>query len=216
MKFSYVKNAGFALLAVFVASSALAQTSARRPAAGARAPEIKIKIKKLEGLDREGKMLTPEFRTNYSRSAKRGEWCEIKTEYYTYDEWLDELTFSYYVMVRATEGEARGTYSFYDLTVRYVDVEKDNDHVSTVYLHPKTVERFGWPVAIGVVITAGGKEVAKDVEASIPMPKNEDWWKSDAVLKNPRVKVTKRSGRLLNRSQTPFALVNIDDYEVIQ
>jgi len=67
-----------------------------------------------------------------------------------------------------------------------------------------------------VVITAGGKEVAKDVEASIPMPKNEDWWKSDAVLKNPRVKVTKRSGRLLNRSQTPFALVNIDDYEVIQ
>ena len=220
MKFSYmqyVQIAGFALTAGLVASTSHGQTAARRAAAGAKAvPEIRIKVKKLEGLDREGKMLSPEFRTNYSRSAKRGEWCEIKTEYYTYDEWLDELTFSYYVMTRGTDGEARGMYSFYDLSVRYVDVEKGNDHMSTVYLHPKTVERFGWPVAIGVVISAKGKEIAKEVEASIPMPKNEDWWKSDAVLKNPRVKVVKRSGRLLSRAQTPFALVNIDDYEVIQ
>ena len=214
MKFSYLKIAGSAFMLGLVASAAYGQ-AARRVAVKAE-PEIRIKVRKLEGLDREGKMLTPEFRTNYSRSAKRVELCEIKTEYYTYDEWIDELTFSYYVMTRATEGDARGTYSFYDLTVRYVDVEKGTDHLSTVYLHPKTVERFGGPVAIGVGISAGGKEIAKETTASIPMPKNEDWWKSDAVLKSERVKVIKRSGRLLNRTQTPFNLINIDDYEVIQ
>ena len=49
-------------------------------------------------------------------------------------------------------------------------------------------------------------------ESLIPYTSKE-WWKDSAVLDNPSV--TRRNG-LVDRSKTPFALINIDDYEVVQ
>ncbi len=41
----------------------------------------------------------------------------------------------------------------------------------------------------------------------------KEWWKDSKVLDNPSV--TRRTG-LVDRSKTPFALINPDDYEVVQ
>jgi hypothetical protein len=41
----------------------------------------------------------------------------------------------------------------------------------------------------------------------------EDWWKNPRIIDSPLV--TRREG-LLERSKTPFALINMDDYEVVK
>jgi len=51
----------------------------------------------------------------------------------------------------------------------------------------------------------------REIEALIPLPK--EWWKDSKVLDN--ASVTRRNG-MVDRSKTPFALINVDDYEVVQ
>jgi hypothetical protein len=85
--------------------------------------------------------------------------------------------------------------------------------MSCVVLPPSLVERYGEPVSLALEIM--GKEgtvLESKSESTIPYPVKE-WWKSSQVLDNPQVK--RRSG-LVDRSKTPFALINAYDYEVVQ
>ena len=61
-----------------------------------------------------------------------------------------------------------------------------------------------------------GKVVAAedDLDGSMKGKLPNDWWENRAILDNENLTV--QDGRLLNRMETPFALVNIDDYEVIR
>lgn len=171
-----------------------------------------VQIRNLGGLGRSSLVRTPEYKTSHPpSSARAGEWAEIVVEYDTAPEWLDEATFSYYVMALSKEGGEKA-YSLYRLTVRYVDIERGRSHRSAVYLHPNTIKRYGDVVAVAVEISTGGTlmDVDSDVDKGVKLP--EKWWQDPNVLNSDSVTV--REGYLMNRWQTPFAYVNFDDFEV--
>ncbi|MCK5850368.1 MAG: hypothetical protein KAH23_05585 [Kiritimatiellae bacterium] len=190
-------------------------------AQGVRPPTKKkvsdvLKIRKMTGLTTKGRVKTPEYRSSVGRGLKSsGDWSRVLVEYGTNPEWIDELVFQYYVLtLRIVDGKK--AYSLFKTVVRYVDIPKDRRHLSTVFLRPNTVKRYGVPVAIAVEIRYNGQIVAvkNDAIAAAGLPDGE-WWKNPRVVDNEEL-VTVRSGYLLNRAESPFALVNIDDYEAIK
>lgn len=188
-------------------------STARRGAT--KKDDVQVSIKRVRGLGRDNMQRTPEYKTNAYRGRKNpGDWVEIRVEYDTGGpEWVDELVFSYYVMCRSRlEGD--NVYSLYRRTVKYVDIERDQGHCSCMYLRPNTVERHGEPVAIAVIISADGNVVAQENETAISLP--DEWWSSPAVLESKKVQVTIRDGVLLTRNESPWAFINIDDYEAIK
>lgn len=193
-----------------------AQRAARAPAA--RDPqqprEQILRVRSLEGLGSRGKVRTPEFdaRTNITRGTRpQQEWVRIRLEYDTAPEWIDELTMRFHALSLATVDRAKA-YSLYTKTVRYGDIAEGRSHYATAFLLPVAVKRYGDLVAIAVEILHDGEviEVAQDTDIDMP----ERWWENKVVTESETV--TLRSGYLLDRSETPFALINIDDHEVIK
>ena len=175
-----------------------------------------IKVRRLIGTGTQTKVKTPEFRTNVQKSGTRPQdWAEITVEYDSIPEWIDALTFRYFVMT-SIRRDGKTLYSLHRKTVEYVDVEREREHQSSVYLRPATVKRQGEPVAVHVDVLVEGKVVAAedDLDGSMKGKLPKDWWENRAILDNENLTV--QDGRLLNRAETPFALVNIDDYEVIR
>jgi hypothetical protein len=83
-----------------------------------------------------------------------------------------------------------------------VDIEEGNRHKSVAYLHPSTLARYGEVQAIAVVIYEQGRPVAME---SRPASKKR-WWENYTPVK----------GYVRNRMETPFAMINFDDYEAIK
>ncbi|MEI6219025.1 MAG: hypothetical protein WCP86_09000 [bacterium] len=121
------------------------------------------------------------------------------------------------------EPEAKATpYTLLEGSVSYVDVPSKNSagqagHISTIFIRPSTLERYGDPVAIGVEISVGEESVAKNdfsatSKLSADTRKHGQWW--TLIAKDE--KVTVRSDCLFNRSETPFVLANYLDEESIQ
>jgi hypothetical protein len=156
-----------------------------------------IKVRKLSGT----KVKTPQYRI--SGGAVQGaskDWYEISTIYDTKPEWANELNFTYYVLVRSTKGKR--AYTLFRGSVDYVNIARGSRHVSTVYLHPNTLARYGDVERMAVIIKSGGRVVAMESE---PSAKNR-WWEQ----------LTPVDGYVLNRLETPFAMINFDNYEAIK
>ncbi len=201
----------FAILAVSLCVAAIVQ--AQQPAAP-RAPDPKtmINVKKLVWRGRPAIIVTPSYQTSVPRSVVRdGEWARVRVEYDTAPEWIDQITFSYHVLAKRVE-KGKELFSLYKKVVTYIDVEKGRSHISTVFIRPNAVERYGDVVAVAVEISIDGAPAAVRSEIGIKMP--EDWWKNAAVIESQAVTV--RDGYLLDRSETPFAFVNYDAFEVIK
>ncbi|NQT92574.1 MAG: hypothetical protein HQ559_07430 [Lentisphaerae bacterium] len=181
----------------------------RRPAA---TDEI-VRIKRLTGLGGQSKVETPTYRTDVQRGAKPAKmWVRLTTTYDTAPEWIDELTLQYHAMAAKKEGPVT-RYTIYKATVRCFDIEAGRGHASAVYLRPAALKRYGELVAVAVEITHDGKIVDSKSEISgLRLP--PDWWKNPQVT--DREGVTVKEGYLLNRAETPFAFVNVDDYEYVR
>jgi hypothetical protein len=182
-------------------------------AVDALGPGEAIRIRRIEGVGKMGLIKSPEFRSNIQAGIKRpGDWVEIKVQYDTGPDWIDELVFQYYGLAHTREN-GKEVYSLYQATVRYSDIERGHGHLGTAYLCPNTVKRYGLLVAVAVEISYNGKVIdAKSV--SDGTVKQTDWWKNPAVTGSGVV--VPRPGYLLNRRESPFALINMDDYEVIK
>jgi hypothetical protein len=191
-----------------------------RPGAPSVRPETKagvLRIRRMPKPTRAVMVRTPEFQTSMGRSSrtpKNREWALLEFEYETTPEWLDSLDIAYSVMTRTKGTDGKDAYSLFQSRVTYIDIQK-GDHTSCVILAPNTLARFGEPVAVAIeiyqngVLLEGKSEVAAR-ETSLPA---EDWWKNPRIIDSPLV--TRREG-LLERSKTPFALINMDDYEVVK
>ncbi|MFO7870237.1 MAG: hypothetical protein R6V03_02260 [Kiritimatiellia bacterium] len=206
------------ILSVLSAGPVPAQTAGGRPAARAGqkeaiAPEDMVRIRGLTGLEKRATTETPEYRTNVPRQpGDRREWVRIAVEYDTAPEWIDELTFRYYVL-SLKEVDRKQEFSLFQNSVKYADIRQDRGHLSTMFLRPPAVERYGELSAIAVEIMYGGDVIAKhSITGGIKLP--EDWWKNSDVVKSDKVK--SRAGYLLDRKQSPFFLINIDSYEYIK
>lgn len=224
---------GVAMTLLFAASSVCAQinragglgqsrggqsgAAALRGGGGGGEKEAKVSIRRMPPPGKTAMVRTPEFNYNVQNtmpkvSKKPREWALFEVKYETDAKWMDELSFNYYVMTKGKNDEGKDAFSFYTATIRYVDVPK-GEHMSCVAIPPSLVERYGEPVVLALEVTGkDGTVLASESPAGgMTMPK--EWWKDSKVLDNPSV--TRRTG-LVDRSKTPFALVNADDYEVVQ
>lgn len=140
-------------------------------------------------------------------------WGKISVYYDTTPEWMDDLAFQYFVLARKVDG-GKAIFSLYTTTVRYTDVRRGANHESSVFLRPPAIERYGDVIATAVEVSVGGKVVAEDshVEGAPKMP--DRWWRQPTVVESKDV--VAREGYLLDRSRSPFALINIDDNEAVK
>ncbi len=160
-----------------------------------------IRIRKLDS----DKVRTPIYRVSNFPQGRTRNWMKITTEYDTAPEWLDQLDFQYYVLVKAKKGKKEFTLFRGDIT--NVNIEKNagtggSRHKSVAYLHPSTLARYGDVERLAVVIRHQGRLVGMESK-----PKsNARWWEQ----------LTPVTGYVLNRLETPFAMINFDDYEAIK
>ncbi len=175
-----------------------------------------VEIKRMPPPNKTAMVRTPEFTVNVQNtmpkvSKKPREWALFEVKYESAAKWTDELTFNYHVMTKGKNDEGKEAFSYYTTTLRYIDISK-GEHMSCVAIPPSLVERYGEPISVALEITSKeGKVLDSKSESIIPLPK--EWWKDSNVLDKPQV--TRRNG-LVDRSKTPFAVINVDDYEVVQ
>jgi hypothetical protein len=137
------------------------------------------------------------------RGTRTREWLEVRTEYETAPEWLNDATFTYYILLRNSrpqQGESE--FNLFTGEVTYMNIARTRSGVSTVFMHPSTVERFGGIERVAVVISSQGRVLGMESNPS----SKERWWE----------RVTPRTGFVLNRLQSPFAMVDVDSYEAIK
>lgn len=222
MKRSWVSWVFFVgvVAALVLATGDVAEAQVRMIAPGEALPSAKAnvaRIRRLPKLGRSSEILvrTPEFQTSLGRSSRNRKprsWAMFEIEYETAPEWLDALDLAYSVMTYTKGKDGKDAYSLFQLRVTYLDIEK-GEHTGCVVLAPNTLARFGQPVAVAVEVYQDGTLLASDttiIDTKLPAT---DWWKNPVVIDNPIV--ARREG-LMERSKTPFALINMDDYEVVK
>lgn len=160
-------------------------------------------ILRIRKLDSE-KVRTPIYRVSNAPQGRTREWLSITTEYDTAPEWVDQLDFQYFVLVKNEKGQQG--YTLFRGDVSYVNIERNVGagprHKSVVYLHPSTIARYGDVERMAVLIYSEGRLVGMESEPS----SSQRWWEQ----------LTPVSGYILNRLESPFAMINFDDYEAIK
>ena len=175
--------------------------SSVQPAAKAAGKEGAV-IRKMESTGPNTRVKTPKFNNDANEpQAKAENWARISVQYETDVEWTDALEFRYMVLVKHPKTSA---FSMFPVAVTYIDIPKGKRHTSTVFLRPNTLKRYGNVEWAGVKIYLKGKDAPVDVAQ---MPNDPRPWTA---------KFTTKAGVLLNRDQTPFAQVAIDNYETIK
>jgi len=159
-----------------------------------------LRIRRIEG----NTSRAPQYQvTGGTRTTRQSPWLEVRTEFEVAPEWLDEVTFTYYIVLRnrrPREGEAE--YNLFRGENTYVNVARTRTGQSSVYLHPSTLQRYGDLERVGVVVSSQGRVLGM---ASNPSSEQR-WWEQ----------LPPRAGFVLNRMQTPWAMVNFDDYEAMK
>ena len=172
--------------------------------------------------------------TNLGKVFKKPrQWIVPELEYQTAADWQDELMFTWHILLDAKtakqpdkpskDKEPVARYSYYTVAVRYVNIPKGS-HAASVVLPPSVLERYGEPAAIAVVITNKEGDILdgqnEGAETVVGKKLAEKWWENaDQVMSAKDAKgtplIARRQG-LQDRSKTIFALVNPDDYEMVQ
>lgn len=161
---------------------------------GERAP---MKIRKITG----DKVRTPEYKIiGGTAQGKTRNWYRVRVNYETYPDWMDELKVRYYILVK--NKKKKGKLTLFSGIIDYVNIAKGNQHRTEAFLHPSTLERYGEVESIAVEFIAQGKPVAR---GSRPESKQR-WWEN----------YTPMGGYVLSRLESPFAMINFDDYEAIK
>lgn len=146
----------------------------------------------------------PDYRSIISGVGNRSntlsdKWLRIETEFDSTPEWADDVQVKYYVLL----GAGKNTRMFVG-DVTYVNVAKGTRHISAMFIHPNTVERYGNGnvQAVAVQIFHKGQLIDQD---SAPAS-HERWWES----------YTPVAGYLLTPQQTPWSIISYDRYEALK
>lgn len=155
--------------------------------------------------------------------TKPRKWIVIETKYTTYAKFLDQLTFTWHVMLetksaKENKGNKMGLppYSYFNTTVTYYNIPQGS-HAACVCLPPSYLELYGEPKAIGFTVSnqngdvLGGGTVSeiKGIKA------DSQFWDDQNIMnaqQGGKPMVERRQG-LVDRSKTIWALVNPNDYE---
>ena len=182
----------------------------RGQAAPGAAPSSDIlRIRKVTELGRDMLQRAPALG---NRSPKQKDWGVVDVTFDSAPEWIDEMTVTYTVMLqnkKAKQGEP--VFSLLTLTAEYRDIAQGRDRKAGAVILPVAMERHGQPIGIGVQFFRSGELIAESGSGAESLSSQEKWWANTKVTDSPNVK--KRDGYLVERSKSPFELVDIDSYE---
>lgn len=206
---SWIVMAVAAAFVAFGVSESQAQAALKRPAAvraeTGTAGTGPVRIRQFTGQGPRALIKIPDV-FGRGRAAAR-DWVELQVVFDSEPEWMDEVTFQYYALLY---DRVTGDYTFLRGLVLHVDVAKGKNHMSSAYIRPNTLARFGEVVAVAVEVLYKGEVVATQSEGKLPKSQTlpVDWWK------NPKLVV--KDGLILTKTQSPFAYVSYDDYEAVK
>ena len=158
--------------------------------------------------------------TCYTKPRK---WIVIETKYTTYAKFLDQLTFTWHVLLdtksaKENKGNRMGLapYSYFNTTVTYYNIPQGS-HAACVCLPPSYLELYGEPKVIGFTISnQNGDILGGGTVSEIKGIKADDkFWENQNIMgaMNGDKPVVERRQGLVDRSKTIWALVNPNDYE---
>ena len=154
---------------------------------------------------------------------KPRQWIVIETKYTTYAKFLNQLTFTWHVVLdsksaKENKGNKLGisNYSYFNTSVTYFNIP-NGSHAACVCLPPSYLELYGEAKAIGFTISnENGEVLAGDTVSEIKAIKaGSKFWEEETFLsamQGEKPLIERRQG-LLDRSKTIWALVNPNDYE---
>ena len=155
--------------------------------------------------------------------TKPRSWIVIETKYKTFAKFIDQLTFTWHVVLETKSAkENKGNvmklapYSYFNTSVTYFNIP-NGSHAACVCLPPSYLELYGEAKAIGFEITnANGDVLGGDTVSDIKAIKaHTKFWEMDNFkegMEGEKPNIVRRQG-LLDRSKTIWALVNPNDYE---
>lgn len=126
-------------------------------------------------------------------------WLKVETEFDSGPDWADDVQLKYFVLM----GKDRSARMFTGETT-YVNVAKGARHLSAMFAHPNTVQRYGNGQVEAVAVQIFYKGQLIDQESAPPT--RERWWE----------RYTPVTGFLLNPQQTPWSLISYDTYEALK
>jgi hypothetical protein len=149
---------------------------------------------------------TPQYDTRESTPTPRlRDWIQITTEYEIQKDWMDELELNYYVLLTGgKDSSSKEPFVLLQGAVTYLHIAKGRKLQSVMYIHPSVLERYGNPDGVAVEIKQTGRPSVVDGEG-----KWQQWQKWIQQL-------TPRIGFVLQPSQTPFSVLNGDDFEMVR
>ena len=201
-----------AAAAAFAVSFAVAQLPAAPAAgpAGSNPGDIKIlKLTDFNDYKQKAKSITGKT------SQKSRVWGVFDVTFQTTPEWIDSMTITYTVMLFNPKADAKKNekqLTLMQTTVEYADVAQDREHKAGAVVLPAALLRLGEPIGFAASISVAGKEVASQGVSRGPLSSHKEWWKEDAVLNSPNVQ--RRDAYMVDRMDSPFQLVDPDDYEM--
>ena len=182
-------------LFAFALAASLAATLSLPAQTALRAGDVKL------GKPAIAAVKTPEFSltSGPAKRSKAGEWLEVEIEYETKPEDVDELTFTYTIMIekKLLTGQ-----------VTHVNIPKGRDHFSVMYVSPRALTKllagraFAPSNVDNVWVTVERQGQKLDQPASV---------KPGPVPNLPQV-----AGMVMNKDETPFSPLYYDRYEAIK
>ena len=214
MKRFHIKGARalVAAAAAFAVSFAVAQQPAAPAAgpAGSNPGDIKIlKLTDFNDYRQKAKSITGKT------SQKSRVWGVFDVTFQTVPQWIDSMTITYTVMLFNPKADAKKNekqLTLMQTTVEYADVAQDREHKAGAVVLPAALLRLGEPIGFAASISVAGKEVASQGVSRGPLASHKEWWKEDAVLNSQNVQ--RRDAYMVDRMDSPFQLVDPDDYEL--
>ncbi len=202
---------------LFFAAMFLGLAMTASPAWAQRRPVLRVEVDDIEI----NETRTPSFGESSHRRARgrpANDWLQFVAKLTTEgapNEWLDELTIHWHVlMVSERRGETRRLY--FQTSTTYIDIKDDSDHYAAVYIRPDTLVRYfderrsprPRDMLVYVEVRANNVPVAEKTHNPGRMNVPDDWQRS------PRLE--RIESGLLAPNKTPFQWIDYEFYMTLK
>jgi hypothetical protein len=183
------KTIGGAVILLIIGVSAMAQERATGPG------DFKIRsIRKQLMVAEDVRALASG--TGVAGSAANKKWLRIEVEFDSAPDWADDVLMKYFVLV----GKGRDAKLLVG-EITHVNVQKGTRHVSAMFAHPNTVERYGKGNVEAVAVQLFHQ--SRLIDQNSDPATNQRWWEQ----------YTPTTGQLLPPHYSPWASVAHERYE---
>jgi len=154
-----------------------------------------VTVRKLEVT----KSKSPNFSSSINETTTTpGDWTKVLVRFDTEADWTDQVEMKFFIVVKNAKSSAL---TMFTGSYVYSDIPKGRGHQVAVFLRPRTTERYGVAKQAGVEVSYKGEVVSAGSYPESTKP----WWRTATVRSV--------EGYVLDRSQTPFAIIAGDNYE---